>query len=98
MKVYFYIKKKMSITEQQIIDIVNKYDPIGLIECGCPHDEYKFEVKDICKYLKSVKQHTNINELGEAIHSIFISAFDSSLVGSLVLYEEIAGEILALSK
>ncbi len=54
-----------------IKDIINEWDPIGLLPY-CPEDEYQLEISDITYFLKQTKDE---NELGEYICSVFTKAF-----------------------
>lgn len=35
------------ITLEQIAEVVNRHDPLGLLEMGCPKDEYTPEIHDL---------------------------------------------------
>ena len=74
-----------------IREIINKYDPIGLIAIGSPEDEYDPEVKTIVYQLKDV--HT-IVQIQDLVHQEFLRWFEEkSIVGERDSYAEIATEI-----
>ena len=56
--------------------IVNRVDPMKLIEFGCPFDEYDSEVEEILKLLPSA---VSVKELTEIINEIFVKSFSISL-------------------
>jgi hypothetical protein len=39
--------EKITNRAKEIINIINKFDPIGIIESGCPKDEYENEAMEI---------------------------------------------------
>lgn len=70
--------------------IVNKNDPIGLLEQGSPADEYDTEIKSIVAAATKCK---TVQELQEEIYSIFKDSFGDETVGSKNLYLAIAKDI-----
>jgi hypothetical protein len=74
-----------------IREIINKYDPIGLIAIGSSEDEYDPEVKTIVYQLKDV--HT-IVQIQDLVYQEFLRWFEEkSIVGERDSYAEIAIEI-----
>lgn len=59
-----------------IIDVLNEWDPIGLISSGCPYDEYIDEAKDI---LFELDENLDETHLANEICNIFKCSFGSEL-------------------
>lgn len=57
-------------------DVIDKWDPIGLLELGCPDDEYDPEIQDIVVILDNTY---SINDLALEIQKVFIKWFDEEL-------------------
>lgn len=57
------VKSKFSEDFLKLREIVNNHDPIGLIEIGCPIDEYDPEVKTIIVKLDLAKTEEDIHNL-----------------------------------
>lgn len=53
--------------------IIDEWDPIGLLNLGCPEDEYDPEIKDIVALLPNVK---SVDELALRIRQVFIKWFE----------------------
>lgn len=53
--------------------IINEWDPICLLDLGCPEDEYDFEIKDIVALLPHVE---SVDELALRIRQVFIKWFE----------------------
>jgi hypothetical protein len=62
----------------RVKDIVNKYDPINLLKCGAPEDEYEPEVIDILNRCHFLRKEIILEE----VEQIFIHWF------TLPLYNE----------
>ena len=84
--------KKISL-RNRVRDIVNKYDPITLLESGCPIDEYDPEVKKIIPLFQIVK---SIDQLQDLIYEIFVSMFDEKIAGPKNKYRKLSEELFAL--
>ncbi|WP_211656067.1 hypothetical protein [Planococcus alpniumensis] len=41
--------------------IIDEWDPIGLLDLGCPEDEYNPEIKDIVALLPNVNRLMNLH-------------------------------------
>ncbi len=83
-------------TEKEIGEILNQYDPVGLLSIGAPLDEYADEARSIYNQLGGTLDRERITEV---IRSVFKEAFslkDVELDDSI--YEKIAGEIFELRK
>lgn len=52
--------------------IIDEWDPIGLLNLGCPEDEYAPEIRDIVALLPQVK---SADELALRIRQVFIEWF-----------------------
>jgi len=72
-----------------IRDIVNKYDPIGLLAGGAPEDEYEQEVVRIANILRYSE-----DDLTEKIYQVFAKQFSEEIVGDISNYRAIADELL----
>ena len=57
-------------------EVVDEWDPIGLLGMGCPDDEYDPEIKDIVQLLSNIK---TVDELTRVIQKVFIKWFEEDL-------------------
>jgi Domain of unknown function (DUF1871) len=55
-----------------IKEVINEWDPIGLLDDGEPDDEYTPEIRDIVQLLTSIK---SVDELAVIIHKVFLKWF-----------------------
>lgn len=53
--------------------VVHKEDPYGLLECGCPKDEFDDEIKQITN---EIKEGQSLEELYSIVKKTFVVAFD----------------------
>ncbi|WP_409274603.1 DUF1871 family protein [Neobacillus sp. SCS-31] len=65
MKEYFLVK-----------EVIDEWDPIGLLGMGCPDDEYDPEIKDIVKRLSN---SNSVDVLTKEIQEVFIKWFGEHL-------------------
>ena len=70
--------------------IVNDVDPIGLIDIGCPDDEYDIEVNDIIEVIPDAHSEA---ELADEIQRIFVRWFSEDLALYRRNYEIMAKRI-----
>lgn len=56
--------------------IIDEWDPIGLLDLGCPEDEYDPEIREIVALLPRVK---SVDELALKIRQVFIKWFEEYL-------------------
>ncbi|RLQ84859.1 DUF1871 family protein [Planomicrobium sp. Y74] len=56
--------------------IIDDWDPIGLLDLGCPEDEYDPEIRDIVALLPHVK---SVDELALSIRQVFMKWFEEFL-------------------
>ena len=56
--------------------IIDDWDPIGLLDLGCPEDEYDPEIRDVVALLPHVK---SVDELALRIRQVFIKWFEEFL-------------------
>ncbi|QMT19164.1 DUF1871 family protein (plasmid) [Planococcus maritimus] len=56
--------------------IIDEWDPIGLLDLGCPDDEYVPEIRDIVALLPHAK---SVDELALRIRQVFIKWFEEFL-------------------
>jgi len=57
-------------------EVIDEWDPIGLLGMGCPDDEYDPEIGDIVRLLSNIK---SVDELAGGINKVFIKWFDEDL-------------------
>ena len=60
----------------QLKEIINKYDPVGLLAMGAPEDEYDGEVEAI---LLLVSKEMGWEAFCEAVQSVFDKRFGSDI-------------------
>lgn len=77
----------------RIKELVNKYDPINLIDMGCPKDEYDGEVRRIIEVLKKA---SNPEQLRDLIYGIFVDMFDNRLAVPKENYQQLAANLFKL--
>lgn len=56
--------------------IIDKWDPIGLLELGCPDDEYDSEIREVVSLSLHAK---SVDDLAIGIRQVFIKWFDEYL-------------------
>ena len=69
------MKNKAKAIRDIIKSIIDTWDPIGLLETGCPKNEYDIEIDSILGYIMSNLSIINSDELGKSIFNIFIGYF-----------------------
>lgn len=79
--------------QKQIQHILFEHDPIGLIRCGAPHNEYSPESQSITPQLVD---GMSVEEVAEVVFEEFIKWFDEKLVGDYDRYVRIASDIVLL--
>ncbi|WP_316571766.1 DUF1871 family protein [Neobacillus sp. YIM B06451] len=57
-------------------EVIDEWDPIGLLGMGCPDDEYDPEINDIVKRLSNI---TSVDELAQEIQEVFLKWFGENL-------------------
>lgn len=63
-------------SNSKIKEIINAWDPIGLIYSGTPNDEYDYEINQIAK---SINNEITIENLAENIYKVFHNSFGSDI-------------------
>ncbi|CAI8970292.1 hypothetical protein EMIT07CA2_60022 [Brevibacillus sp. IT-7CA2] len=58
----------------KVKNIIDRWDPIGLVGIDPEHDHYRFEINEIIKLLQS--NYSTPEELAKHVDSIFIEYFD----------------------
>jgi len=76
-------------------EIVNRHDPIGLVEGGAPDDEYHTEVGQIVSLLRS---ELNRESLADEIQVIFKNSFGGQIKNEKELFLTLSEELLGLKK
>ena len=85
-------KEKLIKIKQNIQEIINSWDPIGLMNI-CPEDEYEPEINEIVEFVISNKNINKIS-LSEEIRKIFNFYFMNIYNSINEVEEDIASEIL----
>jgi hypothetical protein len=57
-------------------EVIDEWDPIGLLSMRCPDDEYDPEIRDIVRLLSDIK---SVDELAGGINKVFIKWFEEDL-------------------
>jgi hypothetical protein len=57
-------------------EVIDEWDPIGLLGMGCPDDEYDPEIRDIVRLLSIIN---SIDELAVRIQKVFINWFEEEM-------------------
>ena len=85
------VKSKQGIRFKDLKSIINRHDPIGLIDIGAPEYEYEPEVKTIIVQLRKDMTEQQVHDL---IYQEFLRWFeDESTVGPKETYKELATDI-----
>lgn len=74
----------------EIVEIVNRKDPIGLLKIGAPQDEYHGEVEKIIYCLRREK---TLHDFRLAVWAIFVYRFDVCSTGPTIYYNEMSEAI-----
>jgi hypothetical protein len=79
---------------EQLVQILHRHDPIGLIRLGAPHDEYELEVGTIVPRLQSA---ANAEDVTRIIYEEFSRWFGAaSTTGPQTAYAPIGDEVWLL--
>lgn len=70
--------------------ILNHFDPIELIEMGCPQDEYDPE---IARILQAVAECKNVEALSAMMRSVYAQMFDEEITGRFPDWDKLADEV-----
>lgn len=84
--------KEISLKEK-IKGIVNKYDPIKLLEIGAPDDEYNPEIK---KILPALQKAISVDQLHNMVYELFVYMFDKDTAGPKKNYRKLSEELYSL--
>lgn len=57
----------------RVREIVNRHDPIGLMACGCPEDEYDPEVVRIVPFLDLCEHRSAFREMCITVFTVMFS-------------------------
>ena len=76
-------------------EILNRHDPMGLVEIGCPDDEYDPEIAGV---LRAVKEATDRNNFERRITEVFANQFDQASAHSFVGWGVLADELWTVSR
>ena len=78
-----------------IREALNRHDPIGLIEMGCPQDEYDPEANAGARALHRFFSEHYVQVM---VHSIFRSMFDDQTAGPLRAYAPLAAGLIRIRR
>lgn len=78
-----------------IREALNRHDPIGLIDMGCPETEYDLERNDVADALQNCLSERAVQVV---VHSIFRRWFDNRLAGPLSAYAPLAAELFRIRR
>lgn len=73
--------------------VLNRFDPIGLLEIGCPEDEYEPEMGGV---LSAMRTASDVRQLQREVFSVFAQKFDQAMAGRFDRWEDLASELWAL--
>lgn len=74
---------------ETVRQLINKYDPIGLLGVGAPDDEYSSEAKMIARM---VKPALSSEQLLDGVHAVFVVQF-FTISGDRDKYAPLANEL-----
>lgn len=80
---------------REVTSVLARHDPIGLVELGCPEDEYSPEAARIARRTATAASPA---ELADLMHDVFIEFFDAELAGSPDRYVAAAAEVWAIAE
>ena len=81
---------EVQMTKKKIKSVVNKADPMGLLEMQCPEDEYAPEIERI---FARTRKGMTADEIAQVIHAVFLEMFDESI--DTKLCDDMAHEMLS---
>jgi phage gp46-like protein len=84
------LRRKYKTVYDDLANILFRHDPVHI---ASRRDEYEPEVGRILAGTKDVR---SVDDLTDAIHSVFIEMFDRSTAGDRAKYEPIARELWVL--
>ena len=80
---------------EQVKHLVNKADPLRLLQQGAPSDEYDQEIAKILAHLHKCE---TVDELRKSVFAIFLESFGSTSAGNELNYQELASALYQLRK
>lgn len=80
---------------EEVAQLVNKADPLRLIQQGAPSDEYDQEIAKILAHLSKCE---TVDDLRRSVFAIFLESFGSTSAGSEADYQELASVLYQLRK
>jgi hypothetical protein len=80
---------------KEVKQLVNKIDPLGLLQQGAPSDEYGQEITKILAHLPKCE---TVDELRKSVFAIFLESFGSTSAGHERDYQELASALYQLRK
>jgi hypothetical protein len=77
----------------ELLDLLYRHDPVGLIEVGAPKDEYWPEVEALLPRLREARSQDHLRRI---VHAVFLQQFEAEeTCGPESAYEAISQEIWA---
>ena len=80
---------------EEVTQLVNKADPLRLLQQGAPSDEYDQEIAKILAHLYKCE---TVDELRKSVFAIFLESFGSTSAGRELDYQELASALCQLRK
>ena len=80
---------------KEVKQLVNKADPLRLLQQGAPSDEYD---QEIAKVLAHLHKCETVDELRRSVFAIFLESFGLTSAGSERDYQELASALYQLRK
>ena len=81
--------------QEEIKNIINKYDPIGLFKMDCPLNEYDPEIN---KILPIIQEATSIEALQEKVYAVFVEMFFEDIAGPKENYRKLSENLYSLKR
>ena len=83
------------VSHRELLELLARHDPMGLIKIGLPDDEYSPEARAILPRLDEANSPADLRRI---VHEEFVRMFSEELAGEESDYEKIAQEIWELQK
>jgi hypothetical protein len=77
-------------TFDDIVTLLERFDPVGLAEAGAPRDEYRNEASTIIPRLRTA---TSVDQVSAIVHDEFVEWFDEATAGPPERYGTLARAI-----
>ncbi len=81
--------------EEQVLQILNKHDPLKIIAMGAPLDEYIDEARDLTNLIGTAKDQEAMHM---SVYTVFVSYFGVQMAGARKDYQKISEELYAIQE